>query len=95
MAVKEMKPRWKQCSELVVVGLCRKEIAAKLGISRKTVDFHLNLAKKKMELTGAGDTPFLLAVVDREVLKRMEKRQAEIDIRVTLALDILLELRGH
>lgn len=88
-------PRWKQCSDLIVLGSCRKEIATKLGVTTKTVDYHLAKAKSKMGLKGAGDAPFFLAAVDRTRLDKIEKRLTLIEKHLKLALDILIEMRGH
>jgi DNA-binding CsgD family transcriptional regulator len=46
--VSQLTPRERQCLSLVASGLMTKQIAAEIGISEKTVEFHLTHARRKL-----------------------------------------------
>jgi DNA-binding NarL/FixJ family response regulator len=91
-------PKWMQCAELAATGLGPKEIAFRLKLSDKTVEGHLKNAKRHMGLNGWGQAPFILnraSVADRIHLHKIDRRLTQIEEHLKLALDILLEMRGH
>ena len=92
-SVSNVPPRWQKCADLIVRGKCVKEIAGELNISPKTVEFHLNVAKKKMGLTGAGYTPFFTSIIDKRKLDQIDFKLDQMAEHLKLALDILIELR--
>ena len=97
MAVDD-SPKWMQCAELAATGLGPKEIAFRLKLSDKTVEGHLKNAKRKLGLSGWGQAPFILhraTVADRIHLQKIDARLTKIEQHLKLALDILLEMRGH
>lgn len=51
----ELTPRQKQVVCGVANGITRKKIAYWMGVSPKTVEYHLHMAKNTLNLIGASD----------------------------------------
>jgi two-component system, LuxR family, response regulator FixJ len=58
--IESLTPREQQTMELISRGATTKQIAAKLGISTKTVDVHRTRVLEKMEVTNAVELALLL-----------------------------------
>jgi DNA-binding NarL/FixJ family response regulator len=58
--IESLTPREQQTMELISRGATTKQIAAKLGISTKTVDVHRARVLEKMEVTNAVELALLL-----------------------------------
>jgi DNA-binding CsgD family transcriptional regulator len=56
-----LTPRQLEVVKLVAEDLCAKEIAERLGISRKTIEFHKEALKRKLGVRGtAGITRYAI-----------------------------------
>ena len=92
--IKSLTEREKQVSDLVMQGLLNKQIALQLGISERTVEFHLNNIYSKLEINSRVELAvhLLRSTVDPDEVGTHNDSQLTAKARRAKALKNMLSL---